>query len=205
MCNRYRMTASRADLLARYGVAVDPLGEFERLPQPELFPKRSAWIVRDVAGARTPEPMLWGVPTSVRSKSGKLVEKPVTNVRNLASPFWRAMVARPAARCLVPVTSFSEYGQLRGADGRLPLHWFAVPSRPIFSFAGLWRPTPAGDAFAFLTCAPNSLVAPVHPKAMPVILSDEDEARWLAGDDAAAFQAPFPAQLMARDAPDDVQ
>jgi hypothetical protein len=29
-------------------------------------------------------------------------------------------------RCVVPATSFSEYGQVRGPDGRLPLHWFAT-------------------------------------------------------------------------------
>ena len=47
-----------------------------------------------------------------------------------------------------------------------------------------------------MTCEPNSLVAPIHPKAMPVILDDEGEARWLAGE-LGELVAPFPAQLMA--------
>ena len=29
--------------------------------------------------------------------------------------------------------------------------------------------------FAFLTSEPNSVVAPIHPKAMPVILTDQEE------------------------------
>ena len=35
---------------------------------------------------------------------------------------------------------------------------------------------------AFLTCGPNPLVAPLHPKVMPVILHPDDYDRWLAGD-----------------------
>lgn len=30
--------------------------------------------------------------------------------------------------------------------------------------------------FAFLTTGPKPLVAPIHPKAMPVLLDEEDEA-----------------------------
>ena len=31
------------------------------------------------------------------------------------------------------------------------------------------------DIFAFLTTEPNATVAPIHPKAMPVILTTRDE------------------------------
>lgn len=103
---------------------------------------------------------------------------------------------------MVPFTAFSEYGQIRDADGKLPLHWFDVPSRPIASFAGIWRPTPDGAVFAFLTTEPNSVVAPIHPKAMPVILHEEDEMRWLdcPVEQVPDLAAPFPAQLMRVDA-----
>lgn len=70
----------------------------------------------------------------------------------------------------------------RGEDGKLPLHWFDVPSRSVVSFAGVWRPTERGVVFAFLTCEPNPLIAPIHPKAMPVLLAEEDEAKWLECD-----------------------
>jgi putative SOS response-associated peptidase YedK len=36
-------------------------------------------------------------------------------------------------------------------------------------------------AFASLTCEPNPLAAPIHPKAMPVIFHAEDEDLWLGG------------------------
>lgn len=73
-----------------------------------------------------------------------------------------------------------------------------MPSRPIVSFAGVLRPIEGGAVYAFLTTDPNPLVAPIHPKAMPVLLDEEDEERWLtcSFDDAVALAKPFPSQLM---------
>ena len=67
------------------------------------------------------------------------------------------------------------------------------------AFAGIWRMTDKGERFAFLTTAPNSLIAPLHPKAMPVILHEADYAIWLTADwsSAAHLVAAFPSQLMA--------
>lgn len=191
------MTAKQAELAARYGV--EPIyREDESYPPPELFPKKLAYVVREIDGTRTLDAMAWGFPTQVRGKSGKMLNKDVTNVRNYTSPFWLSALRNPERRCLVPFTAFSEYGQVRGEDGKLPLHWFDVPSRPIVSFAGIWRPVEDGAVFAFLTTEPNPLVAPIHPKAMPVLLHEEDEERWLSAsmEDALALAVPFPSQLM---------
>ena len=197
MCNRYRMTAHQFDVARALGIAL-PFDEYPNLPPPELFPKKSAWVAREADGRRSLDVMSWGFPHMVKTpKTGKVVEKPVTNVRNLASPFWRSALASPGRRCLVPVTEFSEYGP--GVPGKLPLHWFSIPSRPVFAFAGVWRPLGEGGAFAFLTCEPNPLVADIHPKAMPVILHEEDYDRWLTCDYDSAIQlaTPYPSQLMA--------
>ena len=45
----------------------------------------------------------------------------------------------------------------------------------------------------------NPLGAPLHEKAMPVILQPEDYDRWLDGEvaDAWSMAQPFPSQLMA--------
>jgi putative SOS response-associated peptidase YedK len=198
MCNRYAMSANMAELATRYGIKL-PAREEVTLPTPELFPDRPALVVREEDGARLLDMMSWGFPFQTPGKT-KMLEKRVTNVRNLESGFWRAALTDPARRCLVPFTAFSEYGQKRGPDGKLPLYWFTVPSRPITSFAGIWRPLEGSRrAYAFLTCEPNSLVAPIHPKAMPVLLHQEDEERWLAGD-LGELVSPFPSQLMAMDA-----
>lgn len=125
-----------------------------------------------------------------------LLDTKITNVRNYTSPFWKSAMANPERRCLVPFTSFSEYGP--GPAGKRPLFWFDVPSRPIVSFAGVWRPTDNGAVFAFLTTEPNPLVEPIHPKVMPVLLDEEDEESWLtcSFDQAVAHARPFPSQLM---------
>ncbi|MBB5727535.1 putative SOS response-associated peptidase YedK [Sphingomonas endophytica] len=133
MCNRYRMSEAQAALAARYGVAAEYPPDLT-VPPPELFPKRPAWTVRHDDGARILDVMTWGWPRTVPGARGPR-ETQVTNVRNLDSPMWRNALAKPPQRCLVPVTSFSEYGP--GEKGNLPLYWFDVPSRPIFSFAGM--------------------------------------------------------------------
>ncbi len=205
MCNRYRLTAKQAEVAATFGIRA-PYEVDETFPVGDIFPtgKKTpfygAVIIQD-GGDRRLECMEWGVPTQVPSKRDPAVKltKYVTNVRNLTSSFWRSMLTTPTRRCLVPVTSFSEYGLVLGEDGKKPLHWFDVPSRPVFAFAGVWRPTERGNTYGFLTTEPNAVVAPIHPKAMPVILHDEDYERWLtlSWDEVAYLAGPYPSQLMA--------
>lgn len=198
MCNRYRMTEKEAAVARACGFD-PPYAPDETYPPPaEIFPKRPALVVREHGGTRQLDTMTWGFPHAVPSKRDptKKIEKPVTNVRNYGSGFWRSALANPERRCLVPWTAFSEYGP--GEKGKLPLFWFDIPSRPIACFAGVWRPSDAGPLFAFLTCEPNEIVKPIHPKAMPVILHEEDYDVWLRApmDEALKLAAPFPSQLM---------
>jgi hypothetical protein len=74
--------------------------------------------------------MRWGFPPP--PNLGKV---PMTNVRNLASPYWRGWL-KAQWRCLVPATSFCEW-----TDSRPKVtNWFALDeSRPLFAFAGIWR------------------------------------------------------------------
>jgi len=160
----------------------------------DVWPKRSALIARHEQGQTGVDVMSWGVPLTLPGKRpGTTITRHVTNVRNLASPFWRSILAKPAQRCLVPFTSFAEPKAGAGREE----HWFTLKEQPVGAFAGIWRASEAGNVFAFLTCEPNPLVAPLHPKAMPVILLEHDYAAWLAGADAEKFARPYPSQLMA--------
>ncbi len=172
----------------------------------EIYPDQIAPVVVADSSGRQVEMMRWGWPPFGE------VKRPITNVRNLASPMWRSVLADPARRCLVPVTAFSEWSAAPDPKtGRKRKHWFDLPHDPLFAFAGLWRQAEDGPRFAFLTCAPNETVGRVHPKAMPVILrAGEMCDRWLTSDGAgaAAMQVALGDDLMreiAGDAPEGAQ
>ena len=191
------MTRPREAIRQLFRVSTDRTAN--QPPQPAIFPDRMAPVVhvaRD--GARVMEMMRWGFPPPPN-----LGTRPVTNVRNAASPYWRAWL-KPEFRCLVPATSFAEYTD---SQPKVP-HWFALGAdRPPFAFAGIWRPwtgTRTGETgehllFAFLTTEANAVVRPVHAKAMPVILTEEIWDTWLGADTAAALklQQPPPAKQLA--------
>ena len=47
--------------------------------------------------------------------------------------------------------------------------------------------------FSFLTTEPNAVVAPIHPKAMPVIIALQDAQTWLTAPMAEALELQRPA------------
>lgn len=205
MCNRYRLSAKQVAVMRACGFE-PPYPEDETYPVPrEIFPtgKKTARhglvVRRSSQGNRPLEPvaMEWGFPTQVPSKRDPAVklDKYVTNARNLASSMWKPSLANPTRRCLVPFTHFAEPHPEAGMgdDGKPRQMWFSIPDQPIAFFAGLWRPTVRGDAFAFVTTSPNAIVSPWHPKAMPAILNPSDFTTWLDGshDEALALVRPF--------------
>jgi putative SOS response-associated peptidase YedK len=197
MCNLYSLTRSQDEIGRLANVMRDLAGNLA--PLPGIYPDTLAPIVRTAAdGVRELAMLRWGLPPPP-----KVGSRPVTNVRNLESSFWRPWL-KPEQRCLVPVTSFCEW-----TDSRLKVtHWFALSDeRPLFWFAGIWRPWTGErkgeerehQLFAFLTTAANDTVRPIHAKAMPLILTSEADCEtWLTGpvEDALALQLPAPDDLL---------
>ncbi len=113
-----------------------------------------------------------------------------TNVRSEGvlsiAPFREALARR---RCLLPADGFYEW---RNDGGVKTPHYFSLASGGLFAFAGIWTRDGADGAAgtALFTCAPNSVVAPVHDR-MPVILEPASYARWLdpTAHDAEALRA----------------
>jgi putative SOS response-associated peptidase YedK len=197
MCNLYSITRGQEAIRRAFRVMRDRTGNLPSLPA--VYPGAMAPVVHTARdGVRELSMMGWGFPPP--PNFGKA---PVTNVRNVKSPYWRGWL-KEEWRCLVPANSFCEWTDRRP---KIP-HWFALgESRKLFAFAGIWRPWTGerkGEPgehrlFAFLTTEPNETVRPIHSKAMPVLLTGEEEWNiWLSGpqDVAMALQRPLPADAL---------
>ena len=192
MCNLYKARASRDELARTFdaapsGVHIDA--------DAAIYPESMAPVVGRGHVRRGIAMMRWGFPTTRPNKRdpSKTVTEYWTNCRHPEKNLWRKSVLMPERRCLVPVSEFAEPDPSRGKGGNA---WFEMVDGRLFAFAGIWQPTDRGPHFAFLTTEPNAIVAPIHPKAMPVILQPDDYDHWLDGEPAEKFQHPFPSQLM---------
>ncbi|HEV7290445.1 SOS response-associated peptidase family protein [Sphingomonas sp.] len=193
MCNRFHQSEKVVHHLAECGVIVDvDITDRPRqiFPTGKKTPRFGLVVKRQSAGN---QPLVaamqeWGFPTTIKGAKGQPLQKYVTNARNLDSSFWRASLTNPEQRCLVPFTHFAEPHPDggKGDDGMPKQAWFSLPDQPVAMFAGLWRQTERGPAFAFATCEPNAIVGPIHPKAMPAILTPAEWLDWLSADAGTA-------------------
>jgi putative SOS response-associated peptidase YedK len=220
MCNLYSLTKGQAAIIAITRALKDSTGNLPSLPG--IFPDYKAPVVANKNGIRELCMMRWGMPSSQKAilddatkRADKLRAKGkdfdfkellrmepdsgTTNIRNVASKHWKRWLG-VENRCVVPFSSFSEFNKAHGGDV-----WFALnEDRPLAVFAGIWtnwtsvRKVKEGettnDLFGFLTTEPTPLVAEIHTKAMPVILTTKDEIEtWLTAptEEALKFQRPF--------------
>jgi len=196
MCNLYTHTRS-VDAMRHLFEGLE--NRSGNLQPGDVYPDQTAPIIRTDGNALILQLARWGLPSPPQFHSKSGIDRGVTNVRNTSSPHWRRWLG-PQHRCLVPLSRFAE-PRGKGAGNS----WFEVPDdRPAF-FAGVWVPQwqslrklkdgeTTDDLYAFLTCEPNAVVAPIHPKAMPVILTKAVEwTAWLSVPwaEAKALQRPL--------------
>ena len=196
MCTLYADIAAQEAHRRIFGVENDLAGNLA--PMSAIYPDGIAPVVGiGQNGKRGMVKMRWGFPPPP-----VFGNRPVVNVRNTKSGYWKKYL-EPEYRCLVPAPSFCEWTD---SQPKTPT-WFALSEkRPLFAFAGIWRKWNGtrgtkkdpveGDhlLYSFLTTEPNADVKPIHSKAMPVILHEDEWETWLTApaDKALKLQRPLP-------------
>jgi putative SOS response-associated peptidase YedK len=203
MCGRYQLGRAVPSVYARYAhLGVAGADDFPFQPGLNIAPATFNPVVFRMGTQTIIQPMRWGFVPGWTKSLDALKSKPF-NARSegvMTSSFFCDAFRK--TRCLVPSTGFYEWkGEKRPKQPFL----FQLREADIFSFAGLWAswrdPATGMDirTYTILTTEPNALTAEVHNR-MPVILRQEDEARWLDPatpcDELPALMRPYPAEAM---------
>ena len=171
MCNDYRLRLSADEIATAFSEVRIPLRFPTGVPNPEprddvRIGDTAPIIRRGEDGVAELVQLRWSWP----GPTGK----PVFNFRSEGRRFG-------SGRCLIPADAFYEFidpppGTARGA--RKTKWEFRSAAEPWFCIAGLWRPSPQGDAFTMLTTAPGPDIAPYHDRQV-VVLGRPNWAAWL--------------------------
>ena len=186
------MRKSAAEVAAHFGVSAPT--SFNT--PDETVPGYPGMVVREGAGRRILQSMVWGFPLRLKTMKPESKPKPVNNIADLRKGMWIGLAKKPEWRCLIPVTGFAEAEGPKGAKTRT---WFSVKDQPVFAWAGLWRHSAEwGDVYSGVMTDCNEAIRPVHDR-MPVLLMPDEYDRWLYGsfDEVVAFQErSFPDELI---------
>lgn len=186
------MRKSAAEVAAHFGVR-NPI---QSNAPDEVYPGTPGMVVREQAGERIMQSMVWGFPLRLKGMRPESKPKPVNNIADLNKPMWSGLARKAEWRCLIPLTGFAEAEGPKGAKTRT---WFSVKDAQIFAWAGLWRESAEwGPVYSGLMTGANAAISPVHDR-MPVLLHADEYQSWLHGsfDELLALQARrFPDELI---------
>lgn len=196
MCGRFTIVVTMDELMRYYMIEV-PSNKYHA-PRYNVAPGQMVMaVISDGEQNRLGE-LKWGlIPSWAKDeKTGyKMINARADSVAE--KPAFRSSFQRK--RCMIPADGFYEWRKPNKQPFRITLQ-----SEGIFSMAGLYDTWTSPDGTKISTCTiittePNALMMDIHDR-MPVILSREDEQRWLDKDlkteDLKKMLKPFPAEVM---------
>ena len=150
----------------------------------EVFPAHQSVVVLSDKGERLLKSMYWGfIPSWVKDEDMAAYDKPnnsrsETVIRNLTEGRGMYFQAMHTGRCILTATGWCEW---TGEKGSKVAHRLSVRGSEFVSFAGLYtfRPGFPGLSCTMLTTAAKGKAAEFHERVPVVLLSQEDEDRWL--------------------------
>jgi len=186
------MSAKAQKLASRYGLKTDVVEIYKDILNERYhvnaFSNPLCYAVTD---SDELEAFYWGL-IPFWEKTLKDAEKVRTMTYNARSEtvFEKPSFREPikSRRCIIPSTGYFEYHH--NTDKSTTPYYIFLKSQEIFSMAGIydtWEDKENGDiysTFSIITTEANPLTAKIHnggknPHRMPVILSREDESKWI--------------------------
>ncbi len=199
MCGRFTNQYTWRELHALYMLSIGFEQNADWTPKYNIAPTTEIPVVLGEHGVRRLQLMRWGLVPSWAQEIGKFSTFNARADGIASKPMFRG-AWKAGRRCIVPASSFFEW---RKSD-KQPFA-IAPGNKGPMAFAGLWDEwTPKGGAplrsCTIITCTPNKLLEPIHDR-MPVILGEEDWARWLGEEPAnenelLALLKPFASKRM---------
>lgn len=198
MCGRFTITLEPAFWQEEFELENVP-GEWK--PRYNVAPTQEVPVVAS-AQERQVQMMRWGlIPFWAKDKKigYKLINARSETIEQKPS-FKYAFSQR---RCLIIADGFYEWQRPSRTGAPKVPYYFKLKNEKPFTFAGIWERWKDGQenevlSCSIITCAPNSLVEPIHNR-MPVVLDSSQCWAWLAEGETAALKAllkPHPAHAM---------
>jgi putative SOS response-associated peptidase YedK len=199
MCGRIIRTSPRATIEETFNATADPSLDFR--PRYNLCPSQPLIAVVADDGARWLRAFRWGLVPHFAQQDARAPQPINARAETVATkPLFRGALRH--RRCLVVADGFYEWKA--EPSGKVP-HVIRLRACTPFAIAGLWENAPPSDGpprsptALVLTCAPNTLMAPIHNR-MPVLFAADAAARWLDPrtevGELQALLAPYPAEGM---------
>lgn len=178
MCGRFQLSVKGRHISERFNVEV--FDEFYK-PNYNCAPSQKLPVISNAEPGKLSY-FKWGL-IPFWAKDPKIGYKMInTRAESIAEkPSFRNAFKR--RRCLVPANGFYEWKK----DQNKSPYRILLKKEELFAMAGIWETWKDGEdnlvhTFSIITTTPNSLMESIHNR-MPVILSPQDEEKWLNEDD----------------------